>query len=118
MSVTILIFFSIVNHNIYILPYSNNIMANPLNRQIIEFFRDRMKFAVLESILIVLSIILFTDELGYWVFTVFFAILGVLFYIGINLDYWTGKRLDEDEAFIYNHLQKMADDASASMQSI
>lgn len=93
-------------------------MADSLNRQVIEFFRDRMRFAVLESILIVLSIIFFSNELGYWVFTFFFAILGVLFYIGINLDYWTGKKLDEDEVFIYNHLQKMADDAMASMQSI
>lgn len=93
-------------------------MANSLNQQIIRFFRDRMKFAVLESILIVLSIIFFNDESGYWVFTAFLAVLGVLFYVGINLDYWTGKKLDEDEVFVYNHLQKMADEARASMQSI
>ena len=51
-------------------------------------------------------------------FSAFAGILLVLFYIGINLDYWRGKKLDEDEVFVYNHLQKMADDARASMQSI
>lgn len=83
-----------------------------------RFFRSGTNFIIAEAVLIFLTVVLFSYELGYWVFTVLFAVLSALFYIGINLDYWRGKKLDEDEVFVYNHLQKMADDARNSMQSI
>lgn len=87
-------------------------------RELKRFFRSGTNLIIAEAVLIFLAVVLFIDESGFWVFFVFAGILAVLFYIGINLDYWTGKKLDEDEAFVYNHLQKMADDARASMQSI
>lgn len=55
-------------------------MANP----IVQFLKDRNKFALLEAGLLTVSFIFFNLEEGYWIFTSSFAILAALFYIGVN----------------------------------
>lgn len=116
--------------NVYILLLSNDIMVlakNLVRSKIVDFFRSKRKVLASECVLFAMTLVFFDLELGYWVFSAFLGILGILFYIGVNLnkDYYISDVAQDEtveDSFLdeelYQALEKISESAQISIRNI